>query len=37
MYSTYPVGQSPTGIAFDGDNIWVTNSGNNTVTKIPAF
>ena len=28
------VGKNPHGIAFDGTHIWVTNSGNNTVSKI---
>jgi DNA-binding beta-propeller fold protein YncE len=27
-------GPTPQGIAFDGTNIWVTNTGNNTVTKL---
>ena len=32
----FPVGDSPTGIAFDGANIWVTNRNSNTVSKLPA-
>jgi len=31
---TYAVGIQPQGIAFDGANIWVTNNGSNTVTKL---
>ena len=27
------VGRSPIGIAVSGSNVWVTNSGSNTVTK----
>ena len=30
------VGDGPTGIVFDGANIWVTNTGDNTVTKLRA-
>jgi DNA-binding beta-propeller fold protein YncE len=29
------VGHEPFGMAFDGNNVWVTNSGSNTVQKIP--
>lgn len=32
---TYPVGTDPSGIAFDGANIWVANTGSGTVTKLP--
>jgi hypothetical protein len=32
----YPAGVGPTGITFDGANIWVTNSGSGTVTKMLA-
>jgi hypothetical protein len=32
----FAVGNAPTGIAFDGANIWVANSGDNTVTKLRA-
>jgi len=28
------VGNYPTGIAFDGVNIWVTNTNSNTVNKL---
>ncbi len=33
---TYPAGSAPGAIAFDGTNIWVTNSGFGTVTKLLA-
>jgi uncharacterized protein (TIGR03437 family) len=33
---TYPVGIVPLGIAFDGTNVWVTNDGSATVTKLRA-
>ncbi len=33
---TFSVGQGPRGLAFDGTNIWVTNSGSNTVTELNA-
>jgi uncharacterized protein (TIGR03437 family) len=33
---SYPVGEDPVGIAFDGVNIWVTNFGDSTVTKLLA-
>jgi len=32
----YSVGRYPTGICFDGTNIWVTNNGSGTVTKLRA-
>src|SRR5512139_2211454 len=32
----FKVGTSPMGIAFDGANIWVANSGSNNVTKLRA-
>ena len=32
---TYPVGTAPSGVAFDGAYIWVANTGDGTVTKIP--
>ena len=32
----HPVGTSPQGVAFDGTNIWVANSGSANVTKINA-
>ena len=31
------VGLNPEGIAFDGTHIWVTNTGSNYVSKIPAL
>ncbi|MBX3289483.1 MAG: YncE family protein [Acidobacteria bacterium] len=34
--STFAVGSGPTGVAFDGTPIWVTNGGNNNVTKLLA-
>ena len=33
---TFRTGQRPTGITYDGTNIWVANSGSNTVTKLRA-
>ncbi len=30
---TFPVGTRPLGVAFDGANIWVANSGSSTVSK----
>jgi DNA-binding beta-propeller fold protein YncE len=32
---TFPVGSGPDGIAFDGTNMWVANSNDNTVTELP--
>src|SRR5664280_1893628 len=32
----FAVGTSPIGVAFDGANIWVANSGSSTVTKLQA-
>ena len=32
----FAVGSFPTGICFDGANIWVTNAGSDTVTKLRA-
>ena len=34
--ATVTVGANPYGVAFDGTNIWVTNNGSNTVTKLRA-
>jgi DNA-binding beta-propeller fold protein YncE len=34
VLGTFAVGTSPFGIAFDGANVWVTNSGSNTVSKL---
>jgi len=33
---TFHVGSGPTGVAFDGASIWVTNGGSNSVTKLRA-
>jgi hypothetical protein len=33
---SFTVGNGAVGIAFDGNNIWVANSGDNTVTKLRA-
>jgi hypothetical protein len=33
---TFPVEGGPFGVAFDGANIWVANSGSNSVTKLRA-
>ena len=33
---TYPAGYGPYGILFDGTNIWVTDAGSNSVTKLLA-
>ena len=33
---TFAVGIAPYGIAFDGENIWVTNSGSASVTELRA-
>ncbi|HSY92585.1 MAG TPA: DNRLRE domain-containing protein [Candidatus Binatus sp.] len=33
---TYSAGSAPIGVAFDGTNIWVANSGGNTVTALLA-
>jgi len=33
---TFTVGTGPTGIAFDGENIWVANYGSNNVTELRA-
>src|SRR5271165_4200477 len=34
--TTFSVGTGPKGVAFDGANIWVTNSNSNNVTKLRA-
>jgi len=34
--TTFPVGQQPYGVAFDGANIWVTNNADGTVSKLRA-
>src|SRR4051794_36231844 len=33
---TFPVGDQPEALAFDGANVWVTNALDNTVTKLRA-
>ena len=33
---SFPVGHQPIGVVYDGANIWVANSGDNTVTKLRA-
>src|SRR5258708_33042990 len=34
--ASFPVGTEPTGVAFDGGNIWVVNDSNSTVSKLRA-
>ena len=34
MTGPYPVGPNPKGIAFDGTNVWIANSGSGFVTKL---
>ena len=34
--ASFEVGNTPTNLAFDGANIWLTNLGSNTVTKLRA-
>jgi DNA-binding beta-propeller fold protein YncE len=34
---SYPTGNTPTKVAFDGNYVWVTNRGSNTVTRVDAF
>src|ERR1022692_3776530 len=34
--TSFPAGRAPWGIAFDGSNMWVTNTSDNTVTKLRA-
>ena len=36
VYTEFPVGNQPVGIAFDGASIWTANSGDGTVTKLQA-
>jgi len=36
VVGSFAVGSAPTGVAFDGANIWVANSGSNNVTKLRA-
>jgi alpha-tubulin suppressor-like RCC1 family protein len=35
-WEVFPVGASPAGATFDGTNIWVSNSGDGTITKFRA-
>jgi hypothetical protein len=37
VLATYPVGQGPISLLFDGANIWVANYTDNTVTKLRAI
>ncbi len=32
-FKSYPTGQGPEAVAFDGTNVWIANSGSNTITK----
>jgi hypothetical protein len=34
LQGSYPVGMTPIGVAFDGANIWIANSGSDTVNKL---
>jgi DNA-binding beta-propeller fold protein YncE len=34
VLGTFTVGSDIEGLAFDGANIWVANSGSNTVSKL---
>jgi DNA-binding beta-propeller fold protein YncE len=34
VLGTFAVGAFPGGVAFDAANIWVTNEGSNTVSKL---
>src|SRR5579859_3601912 len=36
VFTMFPVGNIPIGIAFDGANIWTANSSDGTVTKLQA-
>jgi DNA-binding beta-propeller fold protein YncE len=36
VYTMFPVGKEPIGIAFDGANIWTANWSDGTVTKLQA-
>jgi YVTN family beta-propeller protein len=36
VVGTYSAGTNPNAVAFDGTNIWVTNRGSSTVTKLLA-
>lgn len=36
VFTIFPVGKEPIGIAFDGSNIWTANWNDGTVTKLQA-
>jgi hypothetical protein len=36
LLGTFTVGNSPAGVAFDGANIWVSNTASNSVTELRA-
>ena len=36
MVQTIGVGSDPTGVSSDGTHVWVTNTGDNTVTELDA-
>ena len=36
IVQSFPVGDGPSGLAFDGANIWVTETYDDTVTKLRA-
>jgi DNA-binding beta-propeller fold protein YncE len=36
VFGKFAVGNQPQGIAYDGANIWVGNTADNTVTKLRA-
>ena len=36
LTTTFAVGPRPYGVAFDGENVWVSNWGDNSVTKLRA-
>ena len=37
ILGTFTAAFPPSGIAFDGANLWVANFGSDNVTKLPAF
>ena len=36
LVTQLPVGNNPNDVAFDGENVWVANNGDNSVTKLRA-
>jgi hypothetical protein len=36
VLETFVVGKAPTGIVFDGTNMWIALAGANSVAKVPA-